>query len=497
MSKKGRVLTSILTVVVLLAGTAFLLLRNSSFLQATTGKELANIKVEGNKVTVDLVAKETETELAPGVKMPVWTYNGTVPGQEIRVKQGQDITVNLKNELSVPATIHWHGYPVPNDQDGVPGLTQETVKPGQTFTYNFNAKMAGTYWYHSHEDSANQVGKGLAGTLIVEKNDEQQKPDKDLTVMLQEWVKPMAGMDHSNMSGMDHSQMMTQDTSTMDHMAMYNLFTVNGKSGSLIDPLKVKTGDKIRVRFINAGFQTRLMDFGNVSYKVVSTDGQDIQQPAEMKGKLLPIAAGERYDVEFTVPSSSFMIYDRTDRPAAKDIQILVENKKNKQVEKEVVNTEKFDITQYGKGKAVAASKYNKEYKLAFEDVADPSVDMGMRYTINGKSFPNGPEIIVDNNDVVKITYENKGKAVHPMHVHGHFFKVLTKNGKPVTDNIYKDTLLVEPNEIFEIELKADNPGNWMYHCHDLHHAASGMTLMVKYNGFTPSVNADPKTVKE
>ncbi|HBI02738.1 MAG TPA: copper oxidase, partial [Paenibacillaceae bacterium] len=276
MSKKGRVLTSILTVVVLLAGTAFLLLRNSSFLQATTGKELSNIKVEGNKVTVDLVAKETETELAPGVKMPVWTYNGTVPGQEIRVKQGQDITVNLKNELSVPATIHWHGYPVPNDQDGVPGLTQETVKPGQTFTYHFNAKMAGTYWYHSHEDSANQVGKGLAGTLIVEKNDEQQKPDKDLTVMLQEWVKPMAGMDHSNMSGMDHSQMMTQDTSTMDHMAMYNLFTVNGKSGSLIDPLKVKTGDKIRVRFINAGFQTRLMDFGNVSYKVVSTDGQDI-----------------------------------------------------------------------------------------------------------------------------------------------------------------------------------------------------------------------------
>lgn len=455
MNKKA--LLSIFVVVLLLAGAAFILWRNGSFIQSVTGREDSAVKVEGNKVTVNLVAKEAETKLAAGVDMPVWTYNGTVPGQEIRVKQGQDVTINFKNELTVNTTIHWHGYPVPFEQDGVPGLSQETIKPGETFTYQFNAKIPGTYWYHPHEDSATQIGMGLAGALIVEKKEEQQKPDQDITLMLHEWVKPESG--HS-MAGMDHSHMSNQDMSQMDHMAMYNLFTVNGKSGNLIDPLKVKTGEKVRLRFINAGNQVRFMDFGSVSYRVVSTDGQDIKEPAEVKGKVLPVAPGERYDVEFVVPSASFMIYDRTDRPAAKEIQIPVQNKNNKQMAKEVVNTEEFDITQYGKGQAVAG-KYNKEYKLVFEDVADPSVDMGMRYTINGKSFPDGPVIDVANHDAVKISYQNKGEANHPMHVHGHFFKVLTKNGKPVTDGIYKDTLLVKPNETFEVELIANNPGNW------------------------------------
>lgn len=470
---------------------AFALIKNGALQNLFGTKDLAAVKVEGNQVTINLVAKETQQELAPGVKMPIWTYGGTVPGKEIRVKQGQDVIINLKNELPVNTTIHWHGYPVPFAQDGVPGLTQETIKPGQTYTYKFNAKVAGTYWYHSHEDSANQLGKGLAGALVVEKKDEQQRPGQDITMMLNEWVKPqstannssMPGMDHSQMAGiMDHSYMSAQDMASMDHMAMYNLFTVNGKSGDLIQPVQAKTGDKIRLRFINAGFQVRLMDFGSLSYKVVATDGQDLQQPGEIKGKLLPIAPGERYDVEFTMPSDSFMVYDRTQRPAAKEVKILVQNKNNPQVEKEVVNHEEFNLTQYGNTRmATGAQKYNKEYKMVFADVMDPTSDMGMKYTINGQSYPNAPELDVKEEDIVKVTYENKGQANHPMHLHGHVFKVISKNGKPVADGIYKDTLLVKPNEIYEVEFTANNPGEWMYHCHDLHHAASGMAIMVKY----------------
>lgn len=493
-----------LSIVVVFIGTAaFILFRNTAIFQAN-GKELSSVKVEGNTVTVNLVAKETQQELSSGVKMPVWTYGGTVPGKEIRVKQGQDVVINFKNELPVNTTIHWHGYPVPFDQDGVPGSSQPTIKPGETFTYKFNAKVAGTYWYHSHEDSANQLGKGLSGALIVEKKEENNKPAQDVTVMLNEWVKPqsdqMGGMDHSQMggmAGMDHSNMSAQDMANMDHMAMYNLFTINGKSGTLIDPLKVKTGEKVRLRFINAGYQVRVMDFGNLTYKVVATDGQDIPNPGDIKGKVLPIAAGERYDVEFTVPSTSFMIYDRTPRPAAKDVKFPVQNQDNTQFAKEVVNKEEFDLTQYGVMQKGEAKKYNKEYKLVFEDVMDPSSDMGMKYTINGKSFPDVPNIKVDKGDTVKITYVNKGQANHPMHLHGHTFKVLTKNGKPVADGIYKDTLLVKPNETYEVEFVANNPGDWMYHCHDLHHASTGMALMVEYNGFQSPVKGEQHSMKE
>ena len=101
--------------------------------------------------------------------MTAWTFNGSVPGPEIRVKEGENVKIKLKNELPEPVTIHWHGLPVPNNMDGIPGVTMNAVQPGKSFTYEFKATVPGTYWYHSHQNSADQVDKGLYGSLIVEK----------------------------------------------------------------------------------------------------------------------------------------------------------------------------------------------------------------------------------------------------------------------------------------------------------------------------------------
>ncbi|WCK54824.1 multicopper oxidase family protein [Aneurinibacillus sp. Ricciae_BoGa-3] len=443
------------------------------------------------------------------------------------MKQGQEVVVNLKNELQKNVTIHWHGYPVPSEMDGVPGVSQNSIKPGQTFTYKFKATVPGTYWYHSHVDSVHQIDKGLYGAFIVEKKDEPQV-NKDYTVILDEWetgtsknTHSMNGMDHSQMQNMSHgdmgnmssdgmnnmsgdsmqnmSQQQMESKMNMDHMASYNLFTVNGKSGSLIEPVQVKTGDKVKLRFINAGYQLRLMDFGNVSYKVVATDGQDIQQPADIKNKLLPVAPGERYDVEFIVPSTSFAIMDRTQRPAAKDIKILVKNQDNNQVAQSgQMNSQLFDVTNYGKGQIEIPKKFNKQFKMVFQDVMDPSSDMGMKYTINGKSFPNTEPLNVNKNEWVKVTFENKGQANHPMHLHGHSFIVLSKNGVPLKGSpIIKDTLNVKPNETFEIAFHATNPGDWMFHCHDLHHASTGMATVVHYVGYKTPAGVDKAGVKE
>lgn len=159
--------------------------------------------------TFELVAKEVDWNLDQENKVKAWTYNGLVPGSQIRVKQGDVVRVKLKNQLNDLVSIHWHGYPVPNSMDGIPGMTQNAVRPNETFTYEFDATVPGTYWYHSHQDSANQVDKGLYGTLVVEAKDEQPTA-RDYTLVLDEWMPAAGGaMNHDAMSmgGMDHSQM--------------------------------------------------------------------------------------------------------------------------------------------------------------------------------------------------------------------------------------------------------------------------------------------------
>jgi len=131
---------------------------------------------------INLTAKEALLQINDKVKLPVYTYDGSVPGAQMSIKQGETVKINLKNELPEQVTIHWHGYPVPNSKDGIPGITMDAVKPGETFTYEFTATVPGTYWYHSHQESAKQVDKGLYGTLIVEPKNEE-KVDRDYTLV--------------------------------------------------------------------------------------------------------------------------------------------------------------------------------------------------------------------------------------------------------------------------------------------------------------------------
>jgi FtsP/CotA-like multicopper oxidase with cupredoxin domain len=141
---------------------------------------------ERNVKSFDLTAQEKEWEISEGKIVNAWTYNGTVPGEPLRVKEGDFVKVNLKNELNVPVTIHWHGVLLPNKMDGIPGLTQDAVQPGESFTYEFIANDAGTYWYHSHQQSSKQVDKGLYGSLVIEEKEKEY--EKDEFFILDEWA---------------------------------------------------------------------------------------------------------------------------------------------------------------------------------------------------------------------------------------------------------------------------------------------------------------------
>ncbi len=250
----------------------------------TSGGQLLTYKDEKGVKVFDLTTKMVKWTLTDGVMVNAMTYNGTVPGPMIRVTEGDRVRIIVKNELDEPTTIHWHGVEVPNNMDGVPGMTQDPIQPGGTFTYEFVAKPAGTYMYHSHYEGDRQVSAGLYAPFIIDpKTPEAAPPDVDATLMLSEWL--------------------TRDGHTYAAMPMSgmepNYFTINGKSFPATQTINVKIGQRVRLRFIGIGQFIHPMHLHGMPFKIVSTDGHAVPEAAQLTKDTLSIAPGERYDVEF------------------------------------------------------------------------------------------------------------------------------------------------------------------------------------------------------
>ena len=219
--------------------------------------------VNGVKV-YDLTAKKIRWETAPGQTVEAWAYNDQVPGPQIRVREGDRVRVTLKNELAESTSIHFHGLELPNDQDGVPFVTQPPIKPGQSYTYDFTVPNSGSHMYHSHHNAATQVGLGLLGAFIVEPKSPLpiERADVDYTLVLNDGA---------------HG------------------YTFNGKSFPATEPIVAKKGQKVRIRFMNEGMMIHPMHLHGMHMTVIAKDGWD--QPAPWKCDTLNVAPGERWDV--------------------------------------------------------------------------------------------------------------------------------------------------------------------------------------------------------
>lgn len=245
--------------------------------------------MDGDVKVFELTAEEIRWELVDGTWVTAWGYNGQAPGPEIWVDEGDQIRVTLTNELPQPTTIHWHGMDVPNAMDGVPGVTQDPIEPGETFTYEFEAKPSGTFWYHPHFDEGRQLDMGLAGALIVRGADEPDY-DRDFVQFIDEWIRLPDG--RNGWEGVAHAG---------HNPSEYNWFTLNGKSFPETEPLVVNEGDRIRLRILNAGAQAHPMHLHGPRMTVVAKDGAQLPQPYE--ADTVTVAAGERYDIELTADS--------------------------------------------------------------------------------------------------------------------------------------------------------------------------------------------------
>lgn len=255
---------------------------------AERGGQPLDYAMDGEVKVFALTAREVRWQLTPEVSVIALAYNDQVPGPVIQVTQGDTIRVILRNELDEPTTIHWHGLAVPNAMDGVPGVTQEAVAPGEEFTYEFQVNQAGTFMYHSHFE-ATQATRGLGGLLIsVPKDGDPVQADVDVPLVLQEWgVDVATGEPLGDMPG-------------MPGMSMTNFFTINGKAFPATEPIRVKQGQQVRLRLANFASEVpHPMHLHGTAFKVIAKDGAPWDGPTAVTQT---VAAGETYDILFTAP---------------------------------------------------------------------------------------------------------------------------------------------------------------------------------------------------
>jgi manganese oxidase len=232
-----------------------------------------------------LTVQKVRWTILPGVQVVAYTYNGTVPGPELRVREGDKLRILVTNALGEPTVVHWHGMQIPNDQDGAADVTQPPIKPGETFTYEWTVpNTPGTFFYHTHFEGDRQQNLGLYGPLIVEAKQPRVRYDAEYTVMLGEWrVK-----DGQTYPAMDLEGMLP------------NFFTINGKSYPSTDTLNVKVGQRVLVRFIGSGQFIHPMHLHGHTFKIVGTDGNPVPEAGQLTKDTVTVSPGERYDVEFT-----------------------------------------------------------------------------------------------------------------------------------------------------------------------------------------------------
>jgi FtsP/CotA-like multicopper oxidase with cupredoxin domain len=409
----------------------------------TVGTDRAADKV------VDLEARKGTVRLASGRTVDGYTLNGSSPGPLIEVTQGDLLEVHLRN-ANVPdgITLHWHGLDVPNAEDGVAGVTQDAVQRGQEHTYRFVAAQAGTYWYHSHQVSHEQVIGGLLGPLVV-------RPAKPLP-------QPV------DVVALEH---------TYDAVA-----TVNGASQSSV---VARPGQQVRVRVVNTdNGPTRA--WANVPYRVLAVDGHEVNEPTEVTGKGIVVTAGGRIDLGVVAPDDGSGVRIQIGSSTA-----VVVGPEGVDVKEPATPPTKddVDLLSYGSPAPVGFDPGQADRSFRYAIGRRPGFVKGVPglfWTVNGHLFPNIPMYVVHEGDVVKVRISNSSGDVHPMHLHGHHAVVLSRDGVTATGSPWWfDSLNVEDGETYDVAFVADNPGIWMDHCHNLKHANQGLLAHLMYDDVT------------
>ncbi|MER8400265.1 multicopper oxidase family protein [Mesorhizobium sp. M0306] len=421
-----------------------------------------------------------------GPRTPVWAYDGTVPGPTLRLRQGQPARIIVENGLDEDTTVHWHGIRLANAMDGVPGLTQPPIRPGENFVYEFTPPDAGTFWYHPHADSLVQLGRGLAGVLIVEEA-EPVAVDRELLWLLQDWRLTKDGQIAAGFGNMMDAAMSGR---------VGNVVTVNGAPPA---DLTVKAGERVRLRLANASL-ARIMALRFEGHRpiIVAIDGQPCD-PHEPEGGRLVLAPAMRIDVVLDLqgdPGSRHAVIDDyydglayTLTTLAYDAGALRDHPLDAPLRLPANPLPAPDLAKAERHEIVLQGGMMGGGKLAgvggMMGMAMPGMN-GAAWAINGMSMTGdghagmAPQFTLSRGATCRLTIRNETAWWHPMHVHGFSLSVLSRNGSPVPHRQWQDTVLLAPKDTIECAFVADNPGDWMLHCHVADHQMAGLMTVFR-----------------
>lgn len=417
----------------------------------------------------------------------VLAYDGTIPGPTLRIRQGEPIRIAVENRLDQDTTVHWHGIRLQNAMDGVPGLTQPPIKPGDSFVYEFTPPDAGTFWYHPHANSLEQLGRGLAGALIVEER-EPVAVDRDITWMLSDWrlakdaqVAPGFGnLMEAGMSG-----------------RVGNTVTLNGR---VPDDQPVRASERLRLRLINASLaRIMALRFEGHSPVIVALDGQPCEPHEPEDGRLVFGPAmridvmldmsgelGRRYaviddyydELSYTLTN---LAYEKTAlRSTPPAAQLILPG--NPLPMPDLKTAARQDIVLQG-GMMGGGTMSGVGGMMG---QAMPGMDGGPVWAINGQSMKGDghagmePLFTLSRRQSCFLTMRNETAWWHTMHIHGFSMLVLSRNGAAVPHRQRQDTVLMAPKDVVECAFVADNPGDWMLHCHVTDHQMAGLMTMFR-----------------
>ena len=384
----------------------------------------------------------------------LWGFNGSSPGPELRFRAGDTAEIRFENGIDQGSAIHWHGIRIENAMDGVPYMTQPMVESGESFDYRFSLPDAGTYWYHSHNRSWEQVARGLYGPLIVE---ELNPPDvdHDITVIIDDWRIERTGEIIENFGN-------RHDFSHAGRLGTY--------ARIITSVSEVRKGDRVRLRLINtATARVFPLEVSGISGKVVALDGMPLGAPEDI-GRIM-IAPAQRVDIIADVQDTVRFVFPTRQEPYPLG-----------------------EITVSGENTAPDTSPITA---LPAADVRMPSETPDLRlvlrmqggamggahegddiWSFNGVSgLTDDPWQTIPQGQTVRIQLINDTNFPHGIHLHGHHFHEVLEDGSL---GAFRDTTLLQRQQTRDIVCVFDNRGKWLMHCHMLGHQAAGMITWVE-----------------
>jgi FtsP/CotA-like multicopper oxidase with cupredoxin domain len=417
------------------------------------------MEAKNNVVEYQFEASEFQWEIAPGKSVSAWGFNGQVPGPVIKAKKGDTLVVRLKNNLSEPTIIHWHGIRLPASMDGT-GEVQKPIQPGEEFEYRFNLPDAGTFWYHSHHNETVQMEKGMYGALIV-KDEADPVVDAEKVFMIDD-MKLTANFEFTKASWALPRLIERHDGRQGDTLL------INGRVDSVVN---VHAGQLERWRFINSSSARYFkLYLGGRTFQIIGTDGGLIEKPVTVTEVL--ITPGERLDIVvgpfkegevFPIEALSYnrITFLKPKRQTFATVEVL-ENQPSLAFVPEALRT----IEPLAPQNATISRTVKLSVGASLKNVLD--------FKVNGGIHVQDQPVRVGELQIWEIN--NVSLMDHPFHLHGFFFQVLEINGKAPAYKAWKDTINLTPRTKVKIAWMPDNrPGKWMYHCHILEHHAAGM----------------------